>query len=88
MEIQYEKIGPGDKEYFRLDYDNQDVTNLSEFKKWYEEANEICKNKNLEASEDRDLFTDKLFTIALCKKCSGYTICSIGYRYCTIICTK
>ena len=82
MEIQYERIDPEDKEYFKLDYDNQDVTNLSEFKKWYEKTNEIYKNKNLVASRDRDTFLDKLFTIALCKKCSGYTIC------CTIICTK
>ena len=88
MEVQYEKYDQTDKDYFKLDYNNQDITRLSEFKKWYEEANEICKNKNVQYSTVRDYNVDKLFTIALCKKCSSYTICSIGFRYCFIICTK
>ena len=41
MEIQYEKYDQTDKDYFKLGYNNQDVTGLSEFKKWYEKENEI-----------------------------------------------
>ena len=81
MEIQYKKFEYIDKDYFKIDYENQDVTNLPEFKKWYEQANKLCKTKNLESKNE-------LFTIGLCKTCSGYTICSIGLSYCFIQCIK
>ena len=75
-----------DLNYYKLEYINQNIENNTEFKKWYEEANEICKNKNLQTSKLRDDGADKLFTIALCKECSSYTICSIGFRYCFFLC--
>ena len=81
MEIQCKKFESIDKDYFKIDYENQDVTNLPEFKKWYEQANKLCKTKNLESKNE-------LFTIGLCKTCSGYTICSIGLSYCFIECIK
>jgi len=91
--IEYKNENLGINDYFKLEYKNQDIKNKPEFKKWYTNAKEKINKENLKRGKD---FIKKAYhvnddyrilTIAFCKKCMSYTICSIiDYSYCYAEC--
>ena len=83
---------------FKLEHKNQDVTNKSEFKKWYKSAKEYVKKENIKRSKKIVEFAQNnipfhydiryILTIEFCEKCMCYTICSIRNSYSYAICNK
>ena len=78
VESKNENLGIND--YFKLEYQNQDVKNKPEFKKWYKNIKEEINKENLERNRD-------LLTIGFCMNCMSYTICSIiDFSHCFVKC--
>ena len=91
MENKIENLGIND--YFKFEYENQDVKNKPEFKKWYKNAKEKIHKENLKRSKEflqkeYDPNDDyRILTIGFCKKCMSYIICSItDYSFCYVKC--
>ena len=80
--IEHKSENLGMNDYFKIEYQNQDVKNKPDFKKWYKNSKEKINKENLNTNIG-------LLTIGFCMNCMSYTICSImDYSYCFAICNK
>ena len=74
----------GIKDYYKSEYENQNIKNRPDFKKWYKNSKEYINKENLKRSKDfvqkeHNVGDDyRILTIAFCKKCMKYIICSIN----------
>lgn len=75
--------------YFKVEYKNQNVKKIQDFKNWYEKANKYVKNENLRRGLWNDYHNDdnKILTISFCNKCQSYAICDFSTKYSCISCT-
>jgi len=73
----------GINDYFKIEYQNQEVKNKPEFQKWYANAKEKIHKENIKRSRE---FAQKgygpnndyrILTIGFCMKCMSYIICPI-----------
>lgn len=81
--------------FFKLQYKEQKVENLSIFQKWYEIANNYIKDinkKNIPIEKKRIPFRlhpgAKLLTISFCNNCLSHVICIVETKLSLIRCTK
>ena len=70
------------EDYYKLDFDGQNVEKLPSFKKWYKKSLEEIKTKN------NDNQKDEIFCISFCPNCISYTTCCHKYHYSLVKCLK
>ena len=79
--------------YFKLQYQHQNVKHLPQFQKWYEKTNKYVNeenNKRTLKSKNNFSWDDNhdILLISFCNKCCSYVICSYkgggGFVYCNI----
>ena len=76
-----------DFNHFKLDFKNQNINGIKEFKNWYKNTSiyidKINKEKGLYSSHNND---DSLLIISFCNICNSYAICSFDYNYSFVNC--
>ena len=87
MENEYNQFNNNELNYYKVEYENQKVESLPDFKKWYsntskyisEENNRRCKFKNDEQDKS-------ILLIGYCNECKSYTINSFESTFSFVSC--
>ena len=84
MEQEFNQITQLEQEnlnYFKLQYQHQNVKHLPQFQKWYEKTNKyINEENNKRTLNSKNSFSwednHDILLISFCNKCCSYVICS------------
>ena len=89
QEIKLNEDNENNLNCFKLEYKGQNVENIPQFQKWYEDTNKRIQKQNLESKRNylRNDFCDTvLLIISFCPYCDSYSVCSYDDGYCFIKC--
>ena len=89
MEQQLNQFNDYEYNYYKIEYENQKVQLLPEFKIWYEKVNKYISEENERRGSFSNNNTDNsLLLLSFCKKCKCYVICSCTYDFSFVECSK
>lgn len=93
MELEIKKFGDNEHNlnYFKLQYESQNIEKTQEFQKWYNETNIRITKENIESKREyleNGYKETVLLLISFCPYCCSYSVCSYDEGFCFITCSN
>ena len=88
MEQELNQFNSYESNYFKVEFENQNIELVPEFKKWHEKANKYINEENAKRGNAKEIGDNSLLLISFCKNCKCYSICSFRTQFSFVKCSN